>query len=108
MFLVKIAALIVFLAVAIPFVAGDSAVGELLRAAWADVAGFCTRQPDACAEGAALARDAGAIIADTLSDLGAPSNPGTLTEGDRALAPAVTHAPAPHEAFAGHGTATTP
>ena len=105
-FLIKTIVLVVALAAVIPLVAGDSAVGELLSAAWADLAGFCSRQPDACADGAALARDAGAFIADTIADLGGAADPGTLTDADRTLAPARTAQP--HDAFAGHGVRPSP
>lgn len=106
--LIKLAALIALLAVVVPVVAGDSAVGQLLRAAWSDVAGFCSRQPDACEEGVALARDAGTLIVETISELGGSADPGTLTHADRNLAPGLPLAETPHNAFAGHGNAPAP
>ncbi len=109
-FIIKLAFALVALAVVVPLVAGDTPVGQVLRAVWQDAATFCERRPEACAEGVALARDAGSFIAETIDDLRAAPDPGSLTAEDRNLAPSAAPAAAgaPQTALAGHGAKPLP
>lgn len=107
-FLVRIVALLAVLAVVLPLFAGNTSLGQFVSAIWQDAAGFCSRRPDACAEGAAFVRDAGQLVSDTIHKLGRDADPGTLTDSDRNIVPQRPAAEAPQTSFASHGDTGKP
>lgn len=108
-FIFKLVLAGVLIAALMPLIGPNTSVGTLVRAALDDAAGFCARRPDACADGALIARDAGGLIASTITALQGTDGR-TLTDADRAIAPDQTIPPSPYgapgEAFSSHGRAT--
>ena len=79
-----------------PVIATQSPVSAVIRAAAADAMTFCERRPDACAEGALFAEQTRRALFALISRIGAPSqDPNSLTDDDRALAPAAPPLTAP-------------
>lgn len=103
--LFKLLSLGVMFAALTPLIAPQSPVADIVRAAFADVTSFCDRRPEACHEGARVARETGAALKRTLSDLTSETDGGTLSAADRALAPPES-AQDRKSAFAGHGDFT--
>ncbi|MEM0906000.1 MAG: DUF5330 domain-containing protein [Pseudomonadota bacterium] len=92
--LLKLVVVLVLLAALIPILRPNTPLSNVISAAFDDMSGFCTRQPDACARGAEIARDTAAtlhhIITSVARETGSPQR---LTADDRTLAP-LSEAPA--------------
>ena len=88
--LIKLAALALLAILAVPILSGSSGVASLVGAIVEDASAFCERKPEACHQGAEIARDTHRFVASTLIQLEAhldTPQEGTLTAADRAIAP---------------------
>ncbi|MEM7695020.1 MAG: hypothetical protein AAF318_11250 [Pseudomonadota bacterium] len=91
-FLLKILALILVVAIAVPILTPQSPVGHIVSAAVDDLSGFCERKPDTCRQTAEVGRDLAKIVAATFRSLADDLSEDSLTADDRTLAPAIaTH-----------------
>jgi len=107
-FLMKLVILAVVIAALLPVVLPGAPVSQVVRAAIADITGFCDRNPTTCAQGQQIALRTGDIITRALRALTEDAAPATLTAEDRTLAPATATAPSPTTARATAPSAAAP
>ena len=85
--LFKLFLLCAALAVLMPIIAPNSSISAVVRAAVADVSGFCERRPEACEEGARIAHQAKSLLIGMIDQLSGAVGDRPLTDSDRVLEP---------------------